>query len=118
MQVSKPDHFDQVSGMGFGLGYLGGGLLFVLNVLMYQFPQWFGIESATTAVQWSLSQWEFGGSFLACHFFLFVPENMSIESKKIKKKKRFIELKKHAKKSLIIALCLVLIGLYAVYRWN
>ena len=99
MQVSKPDHFDQVSGMGFGLGYLGGGLLFVLNVLMYQFPQWFGIESATTAVQWSFVTVGIWWILFSLPLFLFVPENMSIESKKNQKIKNvFIELKNTLKK--------------------
>ena len=35
----------------YGLGYLGGGLLFLINVLMYLYPDWFGISDAATAVR-------------------------------------------------------------------
>jgi MFS transporter, UMF1 family len=45
--------FDTISSRGFALGYLGGGLLFVANVLMYQFPGAFGITSPASAVRWS-----------------------------------------------------------------
>lgn len=42
---------DRVSILGFSLGYLGGGLLFALCVLMTQQPQWFHIVDAASAVK-------------------------------------------------------------------
>ena len=51
--VSKPDERNRVSALGFSLGYLGGGLLFLLNVLMYIKPTWFGLSSSIEAVLWS-----------------------------------------------------------------
>lgn len=42
---------DRVSALGFALGYLGGGLLFALCVLMTQQPHWFHITDATSAVK-------------------------------------------------------------------
>ncbi len=53
MHVAEPHEFDLVSGFGYALGYLGGGLLFALNVLMTQRPEWFGLADATAAVRWS-----------------------------------------------------------------
>lgn len=44
--VSTAANVDRVSGLGFGLGYLGGGLLFALNVAMATRPDWFGIVPA------------------------------------------------------------------------
>jgi len=41
--VSTEEDVDFISGLGFSLGYLGGGLLFALNVLMTLFPQSFGL---------------------------------------------------------------------------
>ena len=38
---------NRVSSLGFALGYLGGGLLFLLNVLMVQHPHWFHLADAT-----------------------------------------------------------------------
>ena len=53
MHVAEPREFDLVSGFGYALGYLGGGLLFALNVVMTQRPAWFGLADATEAVRWS-----------------------------------------------------------------
>jgi len=44
--VATEKEYDRVSGLGFAMGYLGGGLLFALNVIMYQWPGFFGISSA------------------------------------------------------------------------
>ena len=41
--VSEPRTMGRVSGLGWGLGYLGGGLCLVLNLLMIRWPEWFGI---------------------------------------------------------------------------
>jgi len=41
---------DFVSSLGFALGYIGGGILFLINVLMYLKPSFFGIPDSTTAV--------------------------------------------------------------------
>ena len=47
-----PDR-DRISSLGYAMGYLGGGLLFVLNVLMVQQPRWFGLENSGQAVQYA-----------------------------------------------------------------
>jgi len=43
--VSTEKNVDFVSGLGFALGYLGGGILFGINVLMLQNPTFFGLEN-------------------------------------------------------------------------
>jgi UMF1 family MFS transporter len=53
LHVAEPDEYDLVSGFGYALGYLGGGLLFAANVVMTQKPEWFGLADATAAVRWS-----------------------------------------------------------------
>ena len=45
--------FDSVSSLGFAMGYLGGGILFLLNVLMTLNPDWFGFSGAVEAIRWS-----------------------------------------------------------------
>ena len=47
------EKIDYVSGLGFSMGYLGGGLLFLINVLMALMPQKFGLADAATAVRFS-----------------------------------------------------------------
>lgn len=49
--VASAKKIDYASSLGFSLGYLGGGLLFLVNVLMYQFPHLFGIPNGETAIK-------------------------------------------------------------------
>jgi MFS transporter, UMF1 family len=51
--VSQEREYDLVSGYGYALGYLGGGLLFALNVAMVLKPALFGLADAGEAVRWS-----------------------------------------------------------------
>ncbi len=53
LHVAEPDEYDLVSGFGYALGYLGGGLLFAVNVLMTLQPQRFGLAGPAEAVRWS-----------------------------------------------------------------
>jgi MFS transporter, UMF1 family len=49
--VCREDQYDFVSSLGYAMGYLGGGLLFALNVAMTLKPEFFGIPDAATAVR-------------------------------------------------------------------
>lgn len=51
--VAREEDFDLVSALGFSLGYLGGGLLFAVNVAMTLSPESFGLRNAAEAVQLS-----------------------------------------------------------------
>ena len=51
--VSKEEERNRTSALGFSLGYLGGGILFLLNVIMFLYPNLFGLESQIDAVLWS-----------------------------------------------------------------
>src|SRR6187402_171179 len=51
LDVARPADFDRVSAFGYALGYLGGGLLFLVNVLMVIKPAWFGLADASQAVR-------------------------------------------------------------------
>jgi UMF1 family MFS transporter len=49
--VASAEKIDFVSSLGYGLGYIGGGILFLVNVLMYLNPSWFGFADATVAIK-------------------------------------------------------------------
>jgi len=53
VDVAQEAEFDLVSAFGYSLGYLGGGLLFLVNVVMSVRPHWFGLQDASEAVRWS-----------------------------------------------------------------
>ncbi|MGB5472952.1 MAG: MFS transporter [Gammaproteobacteria bacterium] len=62
--VSDNEDVDRVSALGFSLGYLGGGLLLSVNVLMTMHPSWFGLVDAESAVRFSFL-------IVACWWMLF-----------------------------------------------
>jgi UMF1 family MFS transporter len=49
--VASEQKVDYVSSLGYGLGYIGGGLLFLVNVVMYLMPDLFGIPDSVMAVK-------------------------------------------------------------------
>ena len=51
--VSKEKERNRASALGFSLGYLGGGILFLINVIMFLYPIQFGLENQIEAVLWS-----------------------------------------------------------------
>ncbi|MDJ0829846.1 MAG: MFS transporter [Desulfobacterales bacterium] len=72
--VADEKEIDFTSSFGFALGYLGGGLLFLINVLMTLKPHWFGFPDAGVAVRYaflSVALW-WGGFSLFTVFW--VPE--------------------------------------------
>jgi UMF1 family MFS transporter len=65
---------DIVSALGFALGYLGGGLLFVGNVLITLYPQTLGLPHATVAVQLSFLSVAVWWAVFSLPLLLYVPE--------------------------------------------
>lgn len=51
VDVAPPERMDMVSSLGYSLGYIGGGLLFLFNVLMYLYPEKFGLSNGAEAIK-------------------------------------------------------------------
>jgi UMF1 family MFS transporter len=51
LDIAERDELERLSARGFALGYLGGGLLFALNVAMVLQPEWFGLADKAEAVR-------------------------------------------------------------------
>ncbi|MGH8126969.1 MAG: MFS transporter, partial [Gammaproteobacteria bacterium] len=49
--VASPSQLDRTSALGYALGYLGGGLLLLINVAMVERPHWFGLADASAAIR-------------------------------------------------------------------
>ena len=74
VSVAGPKKVDFVSALGFSLGYLGGGLLFTLNVFMTLKPQFFGLADAAEAVRWSYITVAVWWAVFSLPILLFVDE--------------------------------------------
>jgi len=82
--LASEERVDVVSSLGFGLGYLGGGLLFLVNVFMYLKPEIFGISDGATAIKLSFLSVAVWWAVFTIPLILFVPEPKNYESVKIK----------------------------------
>lgn len=51
VSVSSPKDSDRISSLGYSMGYLGGGILFALNLVMYQKPELFGLADGAMAIR-------------------------------------------------------------------
>ncbi|MBT3946051.1 MAG: MFS transporter [Candidatus Marinimicrobia bacterium] len=72
--VACREKLDFVSSFGFALGYIGGGILFLINVLMYLHPDWFGIANSSTAIKLSFLSVAVWWAVFTIPILFFVPE--------------------------------------------
>ena len=87
LSVSTSKERNKVSSLGFSLGYLGGGLLFLGNVFMYLSPQSFGLSSNVEAVLWSFLSVALWWGIFSLPLFFYVqsdPVKNPIDFKPIK----------------------------------
>ncbi len=77
VSVAEKEKMDFVSALGYSLGYLGGGILFALNVWMTLKPEFFGLSSATQAVRIAFMSVALWWAVFSIPIFLFVDEPRS-----------------------------------------
>lgn len=78
--VASEERVDFVSSLGYSLGYIGGGLLFLVNVLMFLSPERFGIASQEQAVKISFVMVGIWWALFSLPIFLFVKEEKSTQA--------------------------------------
>ena len=76
------EKIDYVSGLGFSMGYLGGGLLFLINVLMTLMPQKFGLPDAAAAVRFSFLSVALWWGLFTLFTIFWVPEKKAASTDK------------------------------------
>lgn len=72
--VANEDKIDYVSGLGFAMGYLGGGLLFLINVLMTLMPERFGLADSSEAVRYAFVSVAIWWAMFSICTIVWVPE--------------------------------------------
>ncbi|HUJ89899.1 MAG TPA: MFS transporter, partial [Syntrophorhabdales bacterium] len=75
VSVADKEKMDFVSALGFSLGYLGGGILFGLNVWMTLKPETFGLATGSDAVRLSFVSVAVWWALFSIPLFLFVDEH-------------------------------------------
>ena len=79
------EKIDYVSGLGFAMGYLGGGLLFLANVLMTLMPQKFGLPDAAAAVRYAFISVAVWWGLFTLFTIFWVPEEKNGTGSKTEK---------------------------------
>ena len=74
IDVSSDEDRNYVSSMGYALGYLGGGILFLINVLMYLYPSYFNLNSQTEGILYSFLSVALWWFVFSMPLFLFVKQ--------------------------------------------
>ena len=80
VDVSPKKRLDYVSSLGYALGYIGGGLLFAVNVLMTLHPEWFLLADKAEAVRWSFVSVAIWWGLFTLPLILFVHEEREAEA--------------------------------------
>ena len=78
-EIVTEDRYDSVSARGFSFGYIGSVILLIINLVIIQKPQWFGIgEEGTFAARLSFLMvgiWWIGFSIIPFKFLPADPKN-------------------------------------------
>ncbi len=75
ISVAPADKLHFVSGLGFAIGYLGGGILFSFNVSLTLWPEFFGLSDASAAVRVSFVCVALWWAVFSVPLLLFVEES-------------------------------------------
>ena len=73
--VAKKEKRDFVSSLGYALGYIGGAILFLINVTMYLNPAFYGIANAAEAIKLSFLTVAIWWAVFSIPILIFVKEH-------------------------------------------
>lgn len=79
--VASEKKMDFVSALGFSMGYLGGGILFAVNIWMTLRPEFFGFADSAAAVKFSFCTVGVWWAVFSVPLLLFVKETEKKETK-------------------------------------
>ncbi len=85
-EIVPQKEMDYVSAKGYSYGYIGGGLLLLLNIAMIMKPALFGIPDTLTATRLSFLSVGIWWLLFSTPFFLYVKEDRSTAKKEVNTK--------------------------------
>jgi UMF1 family MFS transporter len=117
VDVADRNRLDRVSSLGYALGYIGGGLLFAVNVVMTLHPEWFGLHDKGEAVRWSFITVGIWWALFTVPLALWVHERREAETVHILQSMRagwqqFVQTFHHVRQLKVVFLFLVAYFLY------
>ena len=74
VNITEKINYDRVSAFGYAMGYLGGGLLFAINIAMVTKPEWFGFSTVNDAVRFAFITVSIWWLVFSIPLWLFVHE--------------------------------------------
>jgi UMF1 family MFS transporter len=72
--IAKKNDIDQISAKGYAFGYIGGGLMLIINVMWIMKPGWFGMPDAAFAIKASFVSVAIWWAVFTAPFLRHVPE--------------------------------------------
>ncbi len=75
-----PDRRDLISARGYSLGYLGGGILLAINMMMIMKPEVFGFTDAGVAIKYVFVSVAVWWAVFSLPLFFFVPEGSTVRT--------------------------------------
>jgi len=75
-EIAEPQDHDRVSAKGFSMGYIGSGILLIINLAMVMKPEFFGIEDAGNATRISFLTVGIWWILFAQITFYYLPDNI------------------------------------------
>src|SRR5262245_36188563 len=76
--IAPLDQLDRVSTAGYAIGYVGGGVLLAINIVMMARPEWFWLPDRDTAVRASLASVAVWWVVFSIPLFRDVPEPVTV----------------------------------------
>jgi UMF1 family MFS transporter len=76
--LASADELDRVSAAGYAIGYLGGGILLGINLVMIQQPAWFGLANAGVGTRLSFASVGLWWLIFTVPLMMRVPEPRSL----------------------------------------
>ncbi len=77
--IAQKNDIDQISTKGYALGYVGGGILLILNALWVMKYEWFGMPDIAFALRLSFFSVAIWWAIFSIPFFINVPEPQIME---------------------------------------